>query len=65
VPFHGGLGLPIVPIIDQGNQTVADSSGVSCGVVSQADIARSASERGTAKLIKGVSRPGEHASLIR
>lgn len=36
---------------------VVDASGICCGIVSQADIARGADERETAELLREVSRP--------
>jgi CBS-domain-containing membrane protein len=36
---------------------VVDGQGAVCGIVSQADVATSGSERDTAELVKGVSRP--------
>jgi CBS domain-containing protein len=43
---------------------VVDGGGRLCGVVSQADVARSAPERETAELVKDVSKPTSHASEI-
>ena len=37
---------------------VVDAQGRVCGIVAQADIARNASSRHTAELVKDVSRPG-------
>ncbi len=44
---------------------VVDNRGACCGIVSQADIARAAPEGETAQLVKSVSQPSEHASMIR
>jgi CBS domain-containing protein len=41
---------------------IVDAQGSCCGIVSQADIARSASARDTAELVRDVSAP-THASL--
>ena len=43
---------------------VVDGQGRLCGIVAQADIARSAPEHETAELVKDVSKPTEHASEI-
>jgi CBS domain-containing protein len=43
---------------------VVDGQGTLCGIVSQADIARSASEHETAGLVKDVSKPTGHASKL-
>jgi hypothetical protein len=43
---------------------VVDDAGRLCGIVSQADIARSAPEHETAALVKDVSRPTSHASEV-
>ena len=43
---------------------VVDGQGRLCGIVSQADVARSASEHETAELVKDVSKPTGHASEI-
>jgi predicted transcriptional regulator len=43
---------------------VVDGQGKLCGIVSQADIARSASEHETAELVKDVSKPSDHASKL-
>jgi CBS domain-containing protein len=43
---------------------VVDGQGRLCGIVSQADIARTASEHQTAELVKHVSKATEHASEI-
>jgi CBS domain-containing protein len=43
---------------------VVDDGGRLCGIVSQADIARSAPEHETAALVKDVSRPTSHASEV-
>jgi CBS domain-containing protein len=44
---------------------VVDEQGKLRGIVSQADIARTAPEHGTAQLMKDVSKPTDHASRIR
>jgi CBS domain-containing protein len=44
---------------------VVDEQGKLCGIVSQADVARAAPEHGTAHLVKGVSKPTDHASRIK
>jgi CBS domain-containing protein len=44
---------------------VVDGAGRLCGIVSQADIARSAGEHETAELVKEVSKPSEHASRAK
>ena len=41
---------------------VVDESGSCCGMVSQADIARNASEHDTAQVVRDVSRPTEESS---
>lgn len=41
---------------------VVDESGACCGMVSQADVARSASEHESAKLVRDVSEPTQEAS---
>lgn len=43
---------------------VVDGQGTLCGIVSQADVARIASEHETAELVKDVSKPTGHASEI-
>ena len=43
---------------------VVDGQGKLCGIVSQADVARTASEHETAELVKDVSKPTGHASEI-
>ncbi len=43
---------------------VVDQSGCCCGIVSQADIAKAASTKETAKMVKEVSEPSEHASRV-
>ena len=43
---------------------VVDDRGRLCGIVSQADIARTAPEHETAELVKDVSRPSDHASRV-
>ena len=43
---------------------VVDGQGRLCGIVSQADIARTASEHQTAELAKDVSKATDHASEI-
>ena len=44
---------------------VIDSRGVCCGIVSQADIARQASPRQTAHVVKDISRPTDSPSAVR
>lgn len=44
---------------------VVDGQGRLCGIVSQADIARSAPEHETAELVKDVSKPTDHASEVQ
>ena len=44
---------------------VVDSRGNCCGIVAQADIARNAPERETARVVKDVSRPTDSASAVR
>lgn len=41
---------------------VVDASGKCCGIVSQADIARTAAEDRTAELVRDVSEPSRAAS---
>ena len=41
---------------------VVDESGSCCGMVSQADIARNASEHDTAQVVRDISRPTEESS---
>ncbi len=43
---------------------VVDETGRCCGMVSQADIARHASEDATASLVRDISRPTEEASRV-
>lgn len=43
---------------------VVDESGGCCGMVSQADIARSASEHESAELVRDVSQPTQEASRV-
>lgn len=43
---------------------VVDESGACCGMISQADIARHASEDATAQLVRDVSKPTEEASRV-
>ena len=43
---------------------VVDESGTCCGMVSQADIAKTASEHDTAELVRDVSRPTKEASRV-
>jgi len=43
---------------------VVDQSGICCGMVSQADIAKTASTKQTAEVLKQVSEPSEHASRV-
>jgi CBS domain-containing protein len=43
---------------------VVDESGVCCGMVSQADIARHAPEHETAQVLRDVSRPTQEASRV-
>jgi CBS domain-containing protein len=42
---------------------VVDSSGACCGIVAQADIARRASERRTAEVVREVSQPAPQRSF--
>ena len=43
---------------------VVDQSGICCGIVSQADIAKAASTQQTAEVVKQVSEPSQHASRV-
>jgi CBS domain-containing protein len=43
---------------------VVDQDGHCCGIVSQADIAKSAPTKQTAEVVKEVSEPSEHASRV-
>lgn len=43
---------------------VVDASGVCCGIVSQADIARALPEQHTGKTVRGVSQPTQTASGV-
>jgi CBS domain-containing protein len=43
---------------------VVDQSGRCCGIVSQADIAKTAPTKQTAEVLKQVSEPSEHASRV-
>jgi CBS domain-containing protein len=43
---------------------VVDQSGICCGIVSQADIAKAASTKQTAEVVKQVSEPSQHASRV-
>ncbi|MBX9461081.1 MAG: CBS domain-containing protein, partial [Brevundimonas sp.] len=43
---------------------VVDETGKCCGMVSQADLARHASEEATASLVRDVSRSTEEASRV-
>jgi CBS domain-containing protein len=43
---------------------VVDERGRCCGIVSQADIAKAAPTKQTAKVVKQVSEPNEHASRV-